>query len=428
MQNRQFSHLYEKFTSLVIKFVITFVIATVLVSLAVFSLQIPIFAYLWESVASVFLRQPWVMISLVVVLLSVILSVFTAVLRIKTIQESQDYSPIMIRNGEIISSKKNGTIEGLTSVSGKIIVSSESAVILEKEGKLTTVFGPRVVITDNEVIREIFDLSPQVVMRTLDDVLTRDPIRLTLKVRISYRIKSTPPDNQSATVDSSELFPGHEEILLKAAFGTAENWRDFAQEVVISNLRDQIMAHYFTSLFTIQDSIKYSTETDNRQIKIIEDNVKNTANQITDSVGVEIIDVDISEIHFPERIEEKIKDEVSSLIEVRMQESKAQATVIAARARAQATILQGQGEGEARSAFFREVLRELKREGVLGDEEMVAAVLRQLISTMVSVQDLQTFVKATAFLERSPSKQLEVGSEVVNGNGMGRQRFRKVSR
>lgn len=106
--------------------------------------------------------------------------------------------------------------------------------------------------------------------------------------------------------------------------------------------------------------------------------------------------------------------ELEGRVELTTAELKAQKIVIEARAKAQAKILEGQGEAEARAAFFREVLREIRREDVLGDDEMVAAVLRQLISTMVSVQDLQTFIKATAFMTQPPRTPLGVGLEGVN--------------
>jgi regulator of protease activity HflC (stomatin/prohibitin superfamily) len=106
--------------------------------------------------------------------------------------------------------------------------------------------------------------------------------------------------------------------------------------------------------------------------------------------------------------------ELEGRAELTTAELKAQKIVIEARAKAQAKILEGQGEAEARAAFFREVLREIRREDVLGDDEMVAAVLRQLISTMVSVQDLQTFIKATAFMTQPPRTPLGAGLEGVN--------------
>jgi hypothetical protein len=110
--------------------------------------------------------------------------------------------------------------------------------------------------------------------------------------------------------------------------------------------------------------------------------------------------------------------ELEGRVELTTAELKAQKIVIEARAKAQAKILEGQGEAEARAAFFREVLREIRREDVLGDDEMVAAVLRQLISTMVSVQDLQTFIKATAFMTQPPRTPLSAGLGGININNV----------
>ncbi|MFN8458976.1 MAG: hypothetical protein U0401_30715 [Anaerolineae bacterium] len=115
--------------------------------------------------------------------------------------------------------------------------------------------------------------------------------------------------------------------------------------------------------------------------------------------------------------------ELEGRVDLTIAELEAQRIVIEARAKAQAKILEGQGEAEARAAFFREVLREIRREDVLGNDEMVAAVLNQLISTMVSVQDLQTFIKATAFVTQPPRGRLNGGSGEATNVGRGRPEY-----
>ena len=172
------------------------------------------------------------------------------------------------------------------------------------------------------------------------------------------------------------------------------------------------MAHRFDELFEVQGSSQdLDIRVNSRRIKLIEDTIKNAINKFATNSGIEITAVDISEIHFHDKIKDKITEERVSQID-------AKAIVTRARARAQEMILKGQGEGEARAAFFREVLGELKKESVMANTDMVASIIRHLIDTMVSMQDLKSFVRATTLIEQPSFKRLGAGeTEVKNGNG-----------
>jgi len=237
-------------------------------------------------------------------------------------------------------------------------------------------------------------------------------------------------------------------------------WKKVAASLPEGELRDHIMSHRFDELFELVDSTsgeKPKVRVDKRKIYEIEQAIleKIKPGKLK-GLGVLVRGVDIGKIEFPEGAEQVLIDrwgatwqkqiqlieaeakakgemrarmlaargdaEATQLTEegrLKTVELEAQAIVIRARARAQARILEGQGEGEARAAFFREVLQEMKREEVLGDYETIKAVLRLLISTMVSVAELETFVKAITYLERPSLKRLEPSSEAAGGNGTG---------
>jgi regulator of protease activity HflC (stomatin/prohibitin superfamily) len=226
-------------------------------------------------------------------------------------------------------------------------------------------------------------------------------------------------------------------------------WLKAAASLPEGELRDHIMSHRFDELFELVDSApgeKPEIRVNKRKIYEIEQAILEAIRLTrTGVLGVMVRAVDIGKIEFPKEAKDLLVSrwgapwtqqidligaettvqsglleaqgeldiaELGARARVTRVELLAQAIVIRARAKAQARILEGQGEGEARAAFFREVLREMRREGALGDDEMVAAVINQLISAMVSVDDLETFVKATASLQRSSLKHS--GWEVEN--------------
>ncbi len=246
-------------------------------------------------------------------------------------------------------------------------------------------------------------------------------------------------------------------------------WQKVAGSLPEGELRDHIMSHRFDELFELVDSApgeKPEIRVDKRKIYEIEQAILAQIRPTKIKVlGVRVRAVDIGRIEFrPEAeqlllkrwgapwaqqiglIEAETKGqgdlqakmlaaqaaleakrlgaqgdlEITRLKaqgDLKISELEAQAIVTRARAKAQARMLEGQGEGEARAAFFREVLREVRKEAVLRNDEVIRAVLKQLISTMVSVQDLETFVKATAWLIQPSRTHLGAGFEGTDSNG-----------
>ncbi|MCB0211773.1 MAG: SPFH domain-containing protein [Anaerolineae bacterium] len=311
---------------------------------------------------------------------------------------------------------------------GKITIKAGNAIVTEKGAKITGIHGPGVVITSSgESIREVFDLRPQNVTHELKDVITHDKIPLKIVLGVGYRITPAANPNLPNVLKEKNLgvYPVEKQTLQRAAFNSgAGGWKGFGENVAVGHLRDQIMAHRFDDIFVISDyDDDISIRVDERQIKKIENSIKNAINSFDDkNLGVIITSVDIKEIHFPEKIREKLTTELTTLVEERIKQTQAKYIVTEARARAQARILSGQGEAEARAAFFREVLQELKKEDAFDDIELVNSVLKQMSSTMVDIEELRTFVRSTGYMERSVGhavykRHLGEGQMETNGNG-----------
>jgi len=179
------------------------------------------------------------------------------------------------------------------------------------------------------------------------------------------------------------------------------------------NLRDVFMANEFEDLFKIGGEAEdLKAKIDQRRIAEIEKFVLDKVKGSKLGYGIVLGFVDINEVYFPEMIQEKLKKVSEASLDEQAAVFEARAIVIRARARAQAKILEGQSEGEARAAFFRELLRELKREKML-PEEAVAHEVLGLISRMASAKDWESFAKATPMMI---SGQSAARSEETNGS------------
>ncbi|HMR65999.1 MAG TPA: hypothetical protein PKE64_18475, partial [Anaerolineae bacterium] len=199
----------------------------------------------------------------------------------------------------------------------------------------------------------------------------------------------------------------YENILRKIAMGSPNIWEAFKGSVG-SNLRDVILTETFEKLFELKgDHEEVDPRIDKRKIKEIEDSIKKNAQKPKLNDGLILKFVDITEVTFTEDLRRKINEEVEIQIDERIQQTKARieefkakGRIVEARAKAQARILEGQGEGEARAALFREILRELKREGSLKQDEINTATLK-LISATTSIKEMEDLFKlSTALYQR----------------------------
>lgn len=345
---------------------------------------------------------------------------------------------------------------------GWLVIHIGHVVVLQRQGAITRVVGAgSVMLGRQEQIKAILPLLPQgKPPDPISNVLTRDRIPLTIKVghaaalestsdtdaRLEQAVKDaqaklaelthlpdTDPEKEKATKDldkanqqvkefenaetiGDEFNKCYKKIAILAGRRAPDVWKS-AKGSIEDTIRDAIMTVEAEDLFKITgEDTDLKARIDKRKIAELETHTKQATEGSAAGKGIKLLGVNIIEVTFPEEVRKKIEEEVNKLIEERIEatnariaESKAKANIVTARARSQARILEGQGEGEAQAALFRQILRELKREEVLSEDDIAKALLA-LITSNVSVKELQKFFKATA----SVRYQTKSGSDEIN--------------
>jgi regulator of protease activity HflC (stomatin/prohibitin superfamily) len=267
-----------------------------------------------------------VSVSLIVTLIFFLLVVYTSSVYVLALQTEEgltvgqafrsllslilgaQYDWIVVSDGKVTTTKEKGVMQKMGGP-GKIIIAPGNAVVLEKAGKISRICGAGIVITTRfERIRQIFDLRPQFNIVSVENVVTANQIPLTIELGVGYRLKpASNPNTPGVIKDNMDAFPVEEETLRRAAFNhTAGQWTGFGQGVVISNLRDQIMAHTLEELFELVPGSSGTPTVNRRRVQIIEETIQKEINEFAGNLGVLITGVDIRQIMLPGQVEESI--------------------------------------------------------------------------------------------------------------------------
>ncbi len=228
---------------------------------------------------------------------------------------------LLIEDGKIIEIRKLGYKFSWLNL-GKIIIKPGNAVVFQDGGKVTRIVGSGIVITSSrfEEIRTVFDLRPHFDVTKLENVITADQIPLTMEVGVGYRIQpaANPAGPGVIKEKNLDLFPVEEETLRKAAFNvTAGGWNGFGFNAPQNALRDQIMTHRLDELFELGGNAANPTQlrVNDRQIKLIEQEVVDTMNGFAGNLGVLITGLDIRQIDLPDEVVEALGMEIKSQAE-----------------------------------------------------------------------------------------------------------------
>ncbi len=176
---------------------------------------------------------------------------------------------------------------------GRLIVFNDSAVVLERHGRITRIAGPGAVFLERfERIREIIDLRPQVKTFPAEkvEVVTKDGILVRTEIIIRFQIKH-------GTLTSPEKpYPVDDAALQLAAKAHAvrigpnpgqrmvSNWRDRVERNVDSTLRDIVAGKTLDQLFEPADPYKDPREEIRREL--LSQLSKSSA-----AFGVEVLDI-----------------------------------------------------------------------------------------------------------------------------------------
>jgi regulator of protease activity HflC (stomatin/prohibitin superfamily) len=176
---------------------------------------------------------------------------------------------------------------------GRLIVFNDSAVVLERHGRITRVAGPGAVFLERfERIREIIDLRPQIKSLPADGavVITRDGILVGTEITVRFQIKRSTP------ASPEKPYPVDDAMLMAAATAQAvrigpnpgqrmiSNWRDRVLRNVDSTLRDIVAGKTLDELFEPADPYKDPREEIRREL--LTQLSKSSA-----GFGVEVLDI-----------------------------------------------------------------------------------------------------------------------------------------
>ena len=177
---------------------------------------------------------------------------------------------------------------------GRLVVFNDSAVVLERYGRITRIVGPGIVFLERfERVREIIDLRPQVKTYPAEQVIvaTRDGILVGTEVTIRFQIKratTSPSSGVAYPVDPATLMAAATAhgVRIGPAPGQRmiSKWRDRVLRNVDSTLRDIVAGKTLDALFEPTDVFKDPREE-------IRQEMLRQLSQSSAGFGAEVLDV-----------------------------------------------------------------------------------------------------------------------------------------
>lgn len=259
---------------------------------------------------------------------------------------------LIVENGEIVSEKPAGILSRLGGP-GVLVIRPGNAVVLERGGKTTRVVGPGMHTLERfETIKKphagkgIIDLRPQERTDTLQKVLTKDGIPLTIEVSQSWRIEpkdvtdNRRPSMLAGGAPTADLLgapehPVYETTVRKAVFGTpAAGWTSTVPERGLSVLRDVV------ATCTLDEILPVNPKTSGHGLVVrqIEQDVKK--NYDSSAFGVEYLGIDIRHMDVPDDIRDQLVRRWKAPLE-------RQVRLVQARAEREALIELSEGRAQA---------------------------------------------------------------------------------
>lgn len=349
---------------------------------------------------------------------------------------------VKVVDGELIGSERD--LERLETFGGPgwLTVFPGYIVALHEWGKLTRVVGMgSTMLNREEQIKAILPLNPQGGINTIENVMTKDRVPLTVHVLHVAQMEPATETAERLGVDETDLTVGdyynkiYESNARRVAIKAPKVW-DGLKGPIMGNVKDAFMSINFDDLFHLTESEnngEIEISPDNRKIAAIEKLVKEKSMGSGHGKGLALRVVDISEIQFPEEIQKIINKEASSLVEASIKkieartleetaemeanirirkadaesvakvtearaeqtaaEYKTRAQLELARGRAQAEFLEGRGRATARAELYRRVIRTLREEGQ--SPETIQAILQSLARTNNLEDELKRLLQLT---------------------------------
>lgn len=351
------------------------------------------------------------------------------------------YLWIIIDRGEIYGDE--GDIKRLITFGGPgwLRVYPGQIVILHHWGKITRVVGPgSVMLEHHEKIQTILPLGTKGGVNTIENVLTKDRVPLTLKVLHAVRLEPAKATQQRLGTMKDDPIVGDDydqcyESIARLASQKAPDMWGTVKNVIANNMKDVIMTCEFEELFgmTQDDSEDLVVRADQRKLADIEKTVLEKAKGYGLKKGVMLLAVDINEIQYPEEIRDKINKEATAHLDAKMRQHEAQARELTAqfeaqamkieaeafsrakateaeseetgaqykaramihlaKAEAEAETIKEEAKMKARTEYFRQVIEVLRQQGQ--SDDTIRAVLENLASSSALEDQLKRAINLT---------------------------------
>jgi regulator of protease activity HflC (stomatin/prohibitin superfamily) len=291
---------------------------------------------------------------------------------------SQQY--LIIENGKITVEKPKGALSNFGGP-GVLVIGPGNVVVLERGGKMTRMAGSGLCELKRfeypkrpPAQKGIVDLQPQWAMDTVEDMLTKDGIPLTIQVGMSYQIEPKAVTDERVATDPRERaryrkvidsppYQVYEETIRRAVFETtAAGWKSLFPWGAINAMRDVVAVYTLDQIFPPTPSP--APNPDARMVKAIEDEVKRRFNPAW--AGVRLIGFDILQVAMPKEVRERMIQRWTVPVDRQLQIEQA---------RAERDVLIERSAGRARSLAQLEQARHRSWQDVI---DMVSTLLRLL--------------------------------------------------
>jgi regulator of protease activity HflC (stomatin/prohibitin superfamily) len=275
---------------------------------------------------------------------------------------------------------------------GILIIRSGNAAVLERAGKITRIVGPGLHLTEAwEHLCAIVDLSQQTGTWKLENVSTRDCIRLEVELTVEYSIMV----NQHALVTRGQ-YKLDEDIIRRSVL-TTPNWKEKTEKAAERTLRSVMATR---SLDQVRDPEGRDSSNGAVPCVPLGDEIRRRLSRESQQWGVEIASVGIDRITMPEEIQQRIDELRSAEIKRRTAEVEARITYTEAAARAKARSIESQADAAAEAERWRAVIHSLQKDLLL-DPKTISQVALKLAGVLTTVDDFQAMVR---FFNLPPSR------------------------
>lgn len=293
----------------------------------------------------------------------------------------KDYESLIVQHGEIDKKDRNLLVYRLGGP-GILVAFSDSAVVLEHDGRLTRIVGPHVgFLQPFEQVRETIDLRPQV-REVVAKVMTKDGFMVEADAKLTFQIEMDP----NAPVTDQVPYTPDPDALKRATLGQTNfnkervmNWADRVAGNIDSTLRGIVSDYTLDELFT-DPNIRSTIQTE----------MHNRLSRIAHNFGARPLDLQLSAFRLArQELNLKVQDQ---RVEVWKASRAGQALIEQAKGEAQAWAVRAQAELEVRKTMLQELTACLKAVDPTVTRRLIALRMVETLEKMSSSPESGIFI------------------------------------